>query len=161
MIKRIILLAIGLLVFSGSFAQLKDIKIIIPKEFGYNYYDFAQFLPGEKHFAVCSNALTILNTETSEVIDEVDLPYLAKSLSVNPTGDLLLVCANNELLIYRFANKRLEQFYKTNTAELIKGLPNSEYYGSLMISGCFFTGKNNEIYVCIGAFTLLFDADKK
>jgi hypothetical protein len=142
-------------------AQLQDIKIIIPKDFGFSYMDFAQFLPGEKHFAVCSNALTILNTETSEVIDEIDLPYLAKNLSVNPKGDLLMICANNELLVYSFKDQKLELFFKSTTAELIKGQPNSQYYGSLMISGCFFTGKGNEAYISIGSFSLLFDVDKK
>lgn len=144
-----------------SSAQLNEIKIIIPKDFGYSYFDFAQFLPGEKYFAVCSNALTILNTETSEVIDEADLPYLAKNLSINPSGNLLMVCANNELLVFQFKNQKLEPFYKTTTAELIKGLPNSEYYGALQISGCFFTGKQNLIYVSIGSFTLLFNLDGK
>lgn len=147
--------------FYNSFSQLQDIKIIIPKEFGFSYMDFVQFLPGEKHFAVCSNALTILNTETSEVIDEVDLPYLAKNLSVNPKGDLLMVCANNELLIYSFKEQRLELYFKSSTAELIKGLPNSDWYGSLSISGCYFAGKGNTAYISIGSFSLLFDVDEK
>jgi hypothetical protein len=142
-------------------AQLQDIKIIIPKDFGYSYMDFVQFLPGEKHFAVCSNALTILNTETSEVIDEVDLPYLAKNLSVNPKGDLLMVCANNELLIYSFKDQKLELHYRSTTAELLVGQPNSEWYGSLALGGCFFTGKGNEAYISVGSFCLLFDVDQK
>ncbi|HWY12161.1 MAG TPA: caspase family protein [Bacteroidia bacterium] len=144
-----------------SFSQLQDIKIIIPKDFGFSYMDFVQFFPGEKHFAVCSSALTILNTETSEIIDEVDLPYLAKNLSINPSGDLLMVCANNELLIYTFKDQKLELFFKSNTAELIKGLKGSEYYGSLPISGCFFTGKSNNAYISIGSFSLLFDVNEK
>lgn len=123
--------------------------------------DFVQFLPGEKHFAVCSNALTILNTETSEIIDEVDLPYLAKNLSINPAGDLLMVCANNELLVYSFKEQKLELVFKSNTAELIKGQPNSEYYGSLPISGCFFTGQGNNAYISIGSFSLLFDVNER
>lgn len=144
-----------------AFTQLKDIKIIMPKDFGFSYSDFAQFLPGEEYFAVCSNALTVIHTETSEVIDEIDLPYLAKNLSVNPKGNLLMVCAGNELLVYSFVNQQLKLFYKTNTSELIKGLPNSEYYGSLQISGCFFTGNENKAYVSIGAFSLVFDLDSK
>lgn len=144
-----------------TFSQLKDIKIIIPKDFGYSYFDFVQFLPGEKHFAVCSNALTIFYTETSEVIDEIDLPYLAKNLSINPAGDLLMVCANNELIIFSFKDQKLQTVFKTNSAELIKGLPNSEYYGALHISGCFFTGKGNIIYVSVGTFTLLYDFENK
>lgn len=142
-------------------AQLNDIKIIIPKDFGYSYMDFAQFLPSEKYFAVCSNALTVLNTETSEVIDEVDLPYLAKNLSINPKGDLLMVCANNELLIYAFKDQKLALHFKTTTSELIKGLKGSEYYGSLPIGGCFFTGKGNTIYVSIGSFSLVYDLETK
>lgn len=151
------------LVFSPllSLAQLQDIKIIIPKDFGYSYMDFVQFLPGEKHFAVCSNALTILNTETSEVIDEVDLPYLAKNISVNPKGDLIMICANNELLVYSFKDLKLELYYKSTTAELIKDQPNSEWYGNLAISGSFFTGKSNEAYISIGSFCLLFDIEQK
>lgn len=143
----------------NSSAQLNEIKIIIPKDFGYSYMDFAQFLPGEKYFAVCSNALTILNTETSEVIDEVDLPYLAKNLSINPKGDLLMVCANNELLVYTFTEQKLKLHFKATTSELIKGLPGSEYYGSLPIGGCFFTGSNNTVYVSIGLFCLVYDLD--
>lgn len=133
----------------------------MPKDVGFSYSDFVQFLPGEKYFAVCSNALTILHTETAEVIDEVDLPYLAKNLSVNPEGNLLMICAGNELIVYSFTNHQLKLFYKTNTAELIKGLPNSEYYGSLQISGCFFTGNANKAYVSIGSFCLVYDMDTK
>ena len=157
--KRLFLLLILTPLF--SFSQLQDIKIIIPKDFGFSYMDFVQFFPGEKHFAVCSSALTILNTETSEIIDEVDLPYLAKNLSINPAGDLLMVCANNELLVYTFKDQKLELFFKSNTSELIKGLPNSEYYGSLPISGCFFTGKGNNAYISIGSFSLLYDVNEK
>lgn len=157
--KRFLFLLIIIPLFSLS--QLQDIKIIIPKDFGFSYMDFVQFLPGEKHFAVCSNALTVLNTETSEIIDEVDLPYLAKNLSINSAGDLLMVCANNELLVYSFKEQKLELHFKSNTAELIKGQPNSEYYGSLPISGCFFTGKGNTAYISIGSFSLLFDVNEK
>ncbi len=157
--KRFLFLLILTPFFSVS--QLQDIKIIIPKDFGFSYMDFVQFLPGEKHFAVCSNALTILNTETSEVIDEVDLPYLAKNLSINPSGDLLMVCANNELLVYSFKDQKLELFFKSTTGELIKGQPNSEWYGSLAISGCYFTGKGNTVYISVGSFSLLFDINEK
>ncbi|MBK7668151.1 MAG: hypothetical protein IPJ32_12910 [Sphingobacteriaceae bacterium] len=157
--KRLFFLLILCPIF--SFSQLQDIKIIIPKDFGFSYMDFVQFLPGEKHFVVVSNALSVLNTETSEIIDEVDLPYLAKNLSINPAGDLLMVCANNELLVYSFKDQKLELFFKSNTAELIKGQPNSEYYGSLPISGCFFTGKGNTAYISIGSFSLLFDVNEK
>lgn len=155
------IISIFLLLSLNSFPQLKDIKIIIPKDFGYSYFDFAQFLPGEKYFAVCSNALTVFNTETSEVIDEIDLPYLVKNLSINPDGNLLMVCANNELLIYSFKDQKLQLHFKTNTTELIKGLPNSQYYGSLQISGCFFTGKGNTVYVSIGAFSVVYDFETK
>ena len=157
--KRLLFLFILIPFFSIS--QLQDIKIIIPKDFGFSYMDFVQFLPGEKHFAVCSNALTILNTETSEIIDEVDLPYLAKNLSINPTGDLLMVCANNELLVYSFKDQKLELFFKSTTAELIKGQPNSEWYGSLAISGSYFTGKGSTAYISVGSFSLLFDVNEK
>ena len=99
--KFISYLVLALFIVSKTvFSQLNDIKIITPKDFGFSYFDFAQFLPGDKHFAVCSNALSVFNTEASEVIDEVYLHYMAKNLSINPAGDLLMVCANNELLVY-------------------------------------------------------------
>jgi len=67
-----------------SYSQLKDIKIIIPKEIGFSYYDFVQFFPNEKYFAVCGNSLSIINTETSEVIDEYNLTYGSKNISSSP-----------------------------------------------------------------------------
>jgi hypothetical protein len=159
--KRSIYSFFIILLSFSSFSQLKDIKIIIPKELGYTYYDFVQFLPGEKHFVVCANSLSVFNTETAEVVDEYDLPYGAKNLSVSPDGQFILCTINNELLVFSFKNQRLEQIFKTNTADLIKGQPNSEYYGALPIGGCFFTNKANEVYVSIGSFTLLYDLDKK
>lgn len=141
-------------------AQLKDVRIIIPKENGYSYFDFVQFLPGEQYFALCANALTIYNTETAEVVDEYDLGYLARNLSVNPAGDRLTVSVNNELLFFRFSDRKLSLEKKLTTAELIKGLPNSEFYGSLPISAVCFTGKGNELYVAVGSFTLIYDPDR-
>ncbi len=144
-----------------SYSQLKDIKIIIPKEISYSYYDFVAFFPDEKYFVVCANSLSVFNTETSEIIDDAELPYLAKSLSISSDGKYISVCANNELLVFSFINQKLELFFKTTTSELIKGMPQSEYYGSLPIGGCFFTSNPNEIYVSIGSFTLLYDLQKK
>ncbi|MBA2612718.1 MAG: caspase family protein [Bacteroidetes bacterium] len=144
-----------------SYSQLKDIKIIIPKETGFSYYDFVQFFPNEKFFAVCGNALSIINTETSEVIDEYDLTYGAKNLSISPDGNSMLLTINNELYIFSFVNQKINFLYKITTADLIKGQPNSQYYSSLPIGGCFFTGKVNEIYASIGSFTLKYDLEKK
>ena len=144
-----------------SFGQLKDIKIIIPKETGFSYYDFVQFFPNEKFFAVCGNALSIINTETSEVIDEYDLSYGAKNLSISKDGTSIILTINSDLYVFSFINQKLNLVKKITTAELIKGLPNGEYYSSLPIGGCFFTGQQNEIYASIGSFTLKYDIEKK
>lgn len=146
---------------SLSFAQLKDIKIIIPKETGFSYYDFVQFFPNEKFFAVCGNALSIINTETSEVIDEYDLTYGAKNLSISKDGTAIILNVNSDLYVFSFIDQKLNLVQKITTAELINGLPNSQYYSSLPIGGCFFTGKQNEIYASIGSFTLKYDLEKK
>lgn len=159
--RHFILLFFVLLSSSFSFAQLKDIKMIIPKETGFSYYDFVQFFPNEKYFAVCGNALSIINTETSEVIDEYDLAYGAKNLSISPDGNSILLTINSDLFVFSFINQKISFLYKIPTSELIKGLPNSEYYSSLPIGGCFFTGKTNEIYASIGSFTLKYDLEKK
>lgn len=159
--KRLLSLLILFITILPVYGQLKDIKIIIPKEISYSYYDFVQFFPNEKYFVVCANSLSVFNTETSEIIDDIDLPYLAKNLSISPDGNYILVCVNNELLVFSFQDQKLSLFFKTTTAELIKGLPQSEYYGSLPIGGCFFTSNPNEIYVSAGSFTLLYDIQKK
>ncbi len=159
--KKLFVLLLILLYKNTCVAQLKDVKIIIPKEIGYSYFDFVQFFPGEKYFALCANALSIYNTETAEVVDEYDLGYMAKNLSINPQGNTLIVTLNNELLVFSFKDQKLELMYKILTADLIKGLPNSEYYGSLPISTVFFTGTNDELYVALGSFTLLYDLQKK
>lgn len=145
----------------NCFSQLKDVKIIIPKEIGFSYYDFVQFFPNEKYFAVCGNALSIINTETSEVIDEYDLTYGSKNISISPDGNSILLTVNSDLYVFSFINQKINLLSKINTAELIKGLPNSQYYSSLPIGGCFFTEKPNEIYASIGSFTLKYDLDKK
>ncbi len=159
--KRLLLLLFVIILHCKNLAQLKDIKIIIPKEVGYSYSDFVQFFPDEKYFVVCANGLSVHNTETAEVIDEVDLPFGAKNLSISPDGNYILVSASNELLVFTFKNQKLEPFFKINTADLIKGQPKSEYYGSLPIAGAFFTNRANEIYVSVGSFTLIYDLQKK
>lgn len=155
-------IALVFVVFSiKSFAQLQDVKIIIPKDPGFSYYDFLQFFPDEKYFIMSGNGLTVYNTETAEVIDEADLSYGAKNLSVSKDGKYVLVSVNSELFVYSFINQKLKLHFKITTAELIKGIPNSEYYGALPIGGCFFTSKSNEIYVSIASFTLVYDIEKK
>src|SRR6478672_1728267 len=119
--KNIILLVLVCLFSLKSFSQLKDIKIMIPKDIGYSYYDFMQFFPDEKFFVICGTGLSVHNTETSEVVDEADLTYGAKNLSVSKDGNYVLVTVNSELYIYSFINQKLSLFFKTNTTELIKG----------------------------------------
>lgn len=158
--KKLLPLLFLLLCKSLCIAQLKDVKIIIPKEIGYSYFDFVQFFPGEKYFALCANSLSVYNTETAEVVDEYEIGYLAKNLSINPAGDQLILSVNNELMVLSFRDQKLTPEKKIVTADLIKGLPNSEYYGLLPISTAFFTGKGNEVYVAVGSFTMLYDLDK-
>ncbi|MCW3078175.1 MAG: hypothetical protein JWO32_2784 [Bacteroidetes bacterium] len=150
-----------LLAHYGCFCQLKDVKIIIPKEISYSYYDLMQFMPGEKFFVVAANALSVYNTETSEIIDEYDLNYGVKCLSISKDGTVIATAIGNELWFFSFNNQKLQLLYKTSTPELIKGQKNSEYYGSIPIGGCFFTGNNSELYVSIGSFSLIYDFKKK
>ncbi len=161
LMKRLLVLLSIMLNQHTCLAQLKDVKIIIPKEIGYSYFDFVQFFPEEKYFAVCSNALSVYNTETAEIVDELDLGYGAKNLSVNAFGTCVLVTVNNELQVFSFADQKLNLISKTLTADLIKGISNSEYYGSLPITAAFFTGKNDEVYIAIGSFTMVYDLQKK
>src|ERR1700741_4616804 len=118
--NRILFTLFAIVMQCVAFSQLKDIKIIIRKDIGYSYYDFMQFFPDEKFFVVCGNSLSVHNTETSEVIDEVDLSYGAKNLSVSKDGRYILLTLNNELHIYSFNDQKLKLHFKTNTAELIK-----------------------------------------
>ncbi|MBA3664582.1 MAG: caspase family protein [Bacteroidetes bacterium] len=146
----------------GINAQLKDVKIIIPKEIQYSYYDLMQFLPGEKFFVVAANALSVYNTETCEVIDEYELSYGVKNLSISPDGKYIVCAISNELLVFSFDNQKIQLLFKVPTADLIKGQPNAEYYGAMPIGGCFFTGKPDELYVSVSAYTMLYNlADKK
>lgn len=142
-------------------AQLKDIRILLPKEIGFTYYDFAQFFPDEKYFVTCGNSLSVFNTETSEIIDEVELNSGAKNLSISNDGKYVSVCLNNELLIFTFDEKRLSLFQKLKSEELLRNIPNAQYYTAVPISISFFTEKPNELYVCVGSFTLLYDFIEK
>lgn len=159
--KKLLILLLVIFCRTASVAQLKDIKIIIPKEIGYSYFDFVQFFPDEKYFALCANSLTIYNTETSEVVDEYELGYMSRNLSINPEGNTIILSNNNELMVFSFKDQKLSLVSKILTADFIKGLPNSEYYGSLPLSAAFFTGNANEIYVGVGSYTLLYDLQKK
>lgn len=142
-------------------AQLNDVKLILPKETGSSYYEFAKFFPDEKYFATCTNALTIYNTETAEVIDEIDLPFNSKSLTINGEGKLLAYCVNNAIEIYRFENQKLSFVKKISTLPLLADLPNGQVYSSLPISNCFFTNEFNILYVSVGGFTLLLNIDNE
>lgn len=141
--------------------QLKDIKIMVPKEIGYNYYDFMQFFPDEKTFVVSGNAITVINTETSEIIDEYELTYGAKNISVSPDGKHILATVNNEIYIFSYSNQKISLLSKVSSSELIQHLPNGQYYTAMPITGCFFTQQPNEIYVAIGSYTILYNFDTK
>ncbi|MCE3227050.1 MAG: hypothetical protein K0S32_1601 [Bacteroidetes bacterium] len=161
MLKRLFFILFALFSGFSGFSQLKDVKIIIPKEIAYSYYDLIQFLPGEKFFVVAANSLAIYNTETSEVIDEYELSYGVKCLSVSRDGKYISVAISNEMMVFSFVNQKLQLLFKTTTAELLKGLPGTEYYGAMPIGGCFFTGKQDEMYINISSFSMLYDITKK
>ncbi|MBL7917066.1 MAG: hypothetical protein JNM96_01625, partial [Bacteroidia bacterium] len=116
-----LLLALCLPVFLQ--AQLKDIKIILPKDLGFSYYDFVQFFPNEKYFVVCANSIAVYNTETAEVIDEFELGYGARNLSISEDGKFITATLNTELFVFSFINQKLELVYKTTTGEIIKDIP--------------------------------------
>ena len=134
---------------------------MLPKEVGFTYYEFVQFLPDEKYFVVCANSLAVFNTETAEIIDEVDLISNARNLSVSKDGKYILFTINNELFIYSFIDQKLELISKITVAELLKGLPNGEFYSSMPFSSCFFTDEPGKIYACIGSFSLIYDQINK
>jgi len=143
------------------FCQLKDIKILIPKEIPYSMNDFTRFLPDEKYFVVLGNSLSVFNTETSEIIDDYELNIGAKNLSVSRNGKYILATVNSELFIFSFTDQKLQLFAKITTADLIKSFPNSQYYSMLPINGCFFISKPDQIYVSIGSYTMIYDFQKK
>lgn len=161
MFKKIILILCFSLLKLSALAQLKDVKIIIPKELAYTYYDLMQFMPGEKFFVVAANALSVYNTETAEILDEYELAYGVKALSISPDGKYIIAGISNELLVFTFENKKLEMVNKIMTADLIKDLPNSQYYGALPVGACFFTGKPDEVYLNVGSFCVLYDIKNK
>ncbi|MGZ4098850.1 MAG: hypothetical protein ACXVNM_08225, partial [Bacteroidia bacterium] len=161
MIRKSLFLALFLLFTLAGTAQLKDVKIIIPKEISYSYYDLMHFLPGEKYFVVAGNALSVYNTETCEVIDEQELSFGVKNVSISPDGKYIVVAISNELLVFTFNNQKLSLSFKVPTTDLIKGMPQAEYYGSMPVGGCFFTGRPDEIYASVGAFCVLYNLQKK
>lgn len=161
MLKKYLFITFSLLIHLPIFCQLKDVKIIIPKELPYSYYDLMQFMPGEKYFVIAANSLSVYNTETAEIIDEYDLAYGVKSLAISKDGKTILAAISNELRVFTFENQKLQLSHKIPTADLIKGLPNSQYYGAMPVGACFFTTKPNEIYVSIGSFCVVYDLQKK
>ena len=100
--------------------------------------DFTQFFPDEKYFVILGNSISVFNTETSEIIDDYELNIGAKNLSVSHDGKFILATVNNEIFIFSFLEQKLQLFSKITTSELIKGFPNSQYYGMLPVNGCFF-----------------------
>ncbi len=157
--SRIILFFV--ILHSLAFAQLKDIKIMLPKEVGFSYYEFVQFLPDEKYFVVCANSLAVFNTETAEIIDEVDLTSNARNLSVSKDGKFISFTLNNELYIYSFKDQKLELVSKVVSEELLKGLPNGEWYKSMHFSASFFTEQPGQLYISIASYTMLYDFQNK
>ncbi|MBP9068384.1 MAG: hypothetical protein KBG47_02680, partial [Bacteroidia bacterium] len=134
---------------------------MLPKEVGFSYYEFVQFLPDEKYFVVCANSLAVFNTETAEIIDEVDLTSNARNLSVSKDGKFISFTLNNELYIYSFKDQKLELVAKVVSEELLKGLPNGEWYKSMHFSASFFTDQPGQLYISIASYTMLYDFQNK
>lgn len=157
MMKKLLLLLIACFVFSQHYAQLKEVKLLVPKEIPFAMNDYAQFLPDEKYFVVLGNSLSVFNTETCEIIDDYELNAGAKNLSISSDGKYILVTVGPDVYIFSFTEQKLKLIHKTSTAELIKGQPNSQYYGLMPVSGCFFTSQPGQFYAAIGAFTVIYD----
>jgi hypothetical protein len=138
-------------------SQLKDVKILTPRELGFFTGDYIQFMPDEKYFVVLANSLSIFNTETCEMVDEYELNFGLKTLSASKDGKYVMASVGNELLIFAFSDLKLQLLLKTTTAELLKEQPGALYYSSLPLSGAFFTSVPGQIYVSIGSFTMLYD----
>jgi WD40 repeat protein len=142
-------------------AQLSDIRIIIPKEIGYSQNDFLQYFPDEKYFVTCGSAVSVFNTETCELVDEYDLLFGAKSLSLSPDGKYIIVSVNTNLMIFTFENQKLNLYAQISTGELLKDIPESEYYKQMPLGSAFFINKGYEIYACVAHFTFIYDVEKK
>ncbi len=150
-----------LFTFAKAQAQLSDIKIIIPKDIGYSYNDFLQYFPDEKHFITSGNGISVFNTETFELIDEYDLQFGAKNLSISQDGKYILVSVNTSLMVFTFENQKLNLVSTITTADLLKGIEGAEYYSSMPLGAAFFINKGYEIYSCVGRFSLVYDIEKK
>lgn len=145
---------------SNLLAQLTNVKLILPKEINYNLYNGIVFFNNSQNFAICSDVLTVYNTETTEAIDETSLESGAKNLSVNSNGNLILVSIDNKIEIYEFTNQKLSLQSTITSTTLLNGLENAGYYSSLPITSCFFTS-NSGIFASIGAFTVHYDIVSK
>lgn len=143
--------------FCGLFAQLKDVKIMIPKENLYSMSDNTAFSPDGKYFFTLGNSLSVFNTETAEMVDEFELGLSAKCLQVSNDGELVMALVNTDLYVFTFKALQLKLLKKINTSTFIAGETNSQYYGMLPVNSAFFTAKKNVIYVCIGSYSLLYD----
>lgn len=139
------------------FGQLKDIKILLPKEVGFSYYEFVQFLPGDKNFVLCAGSLAVYDTETGEIVDEVELIANARNLSVSKDGKTISHTLGNELYIYSFINQKLELIQKVPSIDLLKNIPNGDWYKAVDFSCCFFLSEPGQLYVSIGSFTMIYD----
>lgn len=137
--------------------QLKDIKILLPKEVGFSNYEFVQFLPGDKNFVLCAGSLAVYDTETGEIVDEIELIANARNLSVSKDGKLISHTLGNELFIYSFSNQKLELISKVPSIDILKTIPNGEWYKAVDFSSCFFLSEPGKMYVSIGSFTFIYD----
>ena len=146
-----------MLVSQFSFAQLKDIKILIPKENLFSMTDNTAFTPDSKYFFTLGNSLSVFNTETAEMVDEFELGMSAKCLQVSSNGTQVLALVNTDLYLFSFQSLQLKLISKINTTTFIAGETNSQYYGMLPVNAAFFTHDPSVIYVGIGSYTLLYD----
>src|SRR5581483_6379124 len=155
--KKYFLFLFTLIVSFQFSAQLKDVKILTPRELGFFTGDYIQFMPDEKYFVVLANSLSVFNTETCEMADEYELNFGLKTLSVSKDGKYVMASVGNELLIFTFSDLKLQLLLKTTTAELLKEQPGALYYSSLPVSGAFFISAPGQVYVSLGSFTMLYD----
>lgn len=159
LIRVIKLFCLLILCFFPGFlsGQLDKVKLFLPKEVGFSYYDFLKFFPDGEHYVIASGSLAVINTETAEVVDETDLRFGARNLSVSSDGKLIMVSVNEEIYLYTFENQKLNLYKTITVRELISGLPNAEYYFNLPVSGCFFTKQQNVLFANIGSFVVQYD----
>ncbi|MGE0566726.1 MAG: caspase domain-containing protein [Bacteroidia bacterium] len=156
--KRYLLFVWVLLNIFTSKAQLEEIKLMLPREIGFNYYEFIEFLPGDKQVVVLANSLSVYDTETSEILDEYPLPIGAKNLAINPKGDQICITVNNKLMIFSFNGKHLLLKQTIESSALLKDFENGQIYSSVPIGACFYVS-DTKVYSAIGSFVVIYDIE--